>query len=715
MQQIRCGLCGRQTLVDPQSPGTCPSCGFPLSVPAELAAPAPVPGVASPAEPSAAAAPVVATEPLEAGTPTEPFTVGPMVADPAPFITAQAEASELERAPAGAALVIGPVVGDPAPAETAQLAAQPAAVVEAPLLDTTSAEESVAPVVAEMTPEAFAGDADYAADAEQSATAGAVEPPAVPVAAAAYVPPVPVPHTAWQDVSDAADSHITIPSPVADDIYAAHAPEPEPEPAGAVEAEEATAVEPGLVVQASRFDMSDAAIVAASEPEPSAVVEDIYVTRMADPAPEPDAMAAVSPIWEPPIWEAPTADAAIAEATIAEEPIAEAPSAKPAAEESVSIVEESGAAEATPAMVAPTPEPEQVTMAAAEVPVQAPPAEPVVPVGPAAAEMVAPAIADEAVTQVAAAPVEAAPAEQEHVAAAPSVPAQQPELAAHAQPPQQPAPYPGYASPDVPLPGQYPYMAQPPQSQQPPTVPYPYPYPANPSVPMGQMPPTSPMSPMSPMSQVPPPPKKSRVGLIVALIIAGVLVLALIIAAIVGLLLVRPATRSSSGAVAPATPTAAPVTPMPSIPDGFQPYTGTDSSFSLNVPSDWTQNTSSSGNSNVIDFTAPDNTGRLRVAVISGTVGDQGSSFEDVLFGVVMSNGKVSNKQGPSSVTQAGETWTQESADVSNDTGTLHVVAEVATHAGNTYTVLYLAAPDSFTTLQSQDFQPMFTSLQFLK
>ena len=674
MHQIRCSLCGRQTLVDPQNPGTCPSCGFPLSMPAEAEASVPAAdalAAGAPAEVVEPVVPVEASEPAAASADVAPLTLGPFVDAPASLMAATH--SEVPAA-AGSALVLGPVVSDPAPVEMSQTVQ---AVQAEPQVDEAPAPEPAAVELVESP----------SLDAAPTATeASAAEPQVTPVEAA-YVPPEPAMHTSWQDASDAAEAGSDTPMSALEDIYAAPAAEPAPAQPEAATPDVAMsdAQAPALEVRPPSFDASDAAIVTATEP--GAVVEDIYVTQMAEPAAEPAPMPVLA-----------DADALASPAPMAAPMAADEraePSASAAAETAEPVV--GAVAEEPPAAMLPVPEPvaplttapatlaaEQHSSPAAasapEVPVQphqpadavTMPVEPVAPVEPPpAAGVVPPAPASE-------------PAAAGSAAQAPFVP---------------PVPYP---YPPQPQPPTTPYVHG---AQQPPAPPYPYPVPAGTGMPMGQMPP------MAPVGQMPPP-KKSRTGLIVGGIIAGVLVLALIIAVFAALAFVLPARSGSNGPV-PVTPTAAPVTPTSSIPSGFLQYTDSAGTFSLYVPSDWTQNTPSNTTGKIVDFTAPDHTGRMRVAVISGTIGSEGQAFDDGLLQAVVSGGKLSNKQGPTTVTQAGETWTQESADVTDSSGTLHVVADVTTHGSNTFAVLYLGVSDSFSTLDSQDFQPMFTSFQF--
>ncbi|MGH2514308.1 MAG: hypothetical protein ACRDHP_01505, partial [Ktedonobacterales bacterium] len=82
MQQVRCDLCGRLVAVEANQPGTCPSCGFALHIPA----PAAITTGADDAPILAHAANISATTVAPDSLPDfPPLTLGPFVADPAPL------------------------------------------------------------------------------------------------------------------------------------------------------------------------------------------------------------------------------------------------------------------------------------------------------------------------------------------------------------------------------------------------------------------------------------------------------------------------------------------------------------------------------------------------------------------------------------------------------------------------------------------------------
>ena len=206
---------------------------------------------------------------------------------------------------------------------------------------------------------------------------------------------------------------------------------------------------------------------------------------------------------------------------------------------------------------------------------------------------------------------------------------------------------------------------------------------------------------------VPPqPPRKQSSAVLIAVI---VLILLALVGAGVAVALSR---GSGSGAVSTqptATATTAP-SPTPSIPAGFTQFAGPSNAYSLDVPSDWAKTDSSQGAVRIIVF----NNGQGGAFEIESfpSGGISGRQLDDRYLGAI--SGTVANKQGPTTVQQAGESWTQESGDVQLNGTPFHVVVKNTIHGGNTYIVAYLAPASAFDSVNTQDFQLMFTSLQFL-
>jgi hypothetical protein len=167
------------------------------------------------------------------------------------------------------------------------------------------------------------------------------------------------------------------------------------------------------------------------------------------------------------------------------------------------------------------------------------------------------------------------------------------------------------------------------------------------------------------------------------------------------------------------TPTAtAATTSTPGIPAGFHTYTYTDAQVQLIMPQDWTTTSSNlggsvSGSTGVI-LVSPDETDYFLVAKVP-IVGDNVAAASGFFVGAAGSSGTVANKVGPTNVSLAGETWVLESADVTRNGVTIHMVVLVTTHGGATYLLAYYAPPSSFASANTTYFQPMVHSLTFVR
>ena len=77
--------------------------------------------------------------------------------------------------------------------------------------------------------------------------------------------------------------------------------------------------------------------------------------------------------------------------------------------------------------------------------------------------------------------------------------------------------------------------------------------------------------------------------------------------------------------------------------------------------------------------------------------------------------GTVTNKTGPTSVTLAGETWSQYAGDLTTGDTTEHIVLLIAGHTTNTVILATLAPKSTFASDDTKFFQPMLKSLAFLQ
>jgi hypothetical protein len=218
---------------------------------------------------------------------------------------------------------------------------------------------------------------------------------------------------------------------------------------------------------------------------------------------------------------------------------------------------------------------------------------------------------------------------------------------------------------------------------------------------------------------MPPAPHKSGGWVVPLLIVLILLVLAGGGGAVFAL--TRGGASTASGTpTATATTAATATSTVPSAPPGFTTFVDPAGDYSLAIPQDWsTTTTTTPSGSKEIGFTSSSLPSvALEVEYLSNVPLDgQQNTVSSAFFNNVasQSHGTVSNRQGPTSVSLAGETWSQYTGDLSLSGQTLHIVLLIAGHAGSTAFVAYLAPKNSFSSDDSQYFQPMLQSFTFLK
>ncbi|HLZ21189.1 MAG TPA: hypothetical protein VKQ30_03605 [Ktedonobacterales bacterium] len=253
----------------------------------------------------------------------------------------------------------------------------------------------------------------------------------------------------------------------------------------------------------------------------------------------------------------------------------------------------------------------------------------------------------------------------------------------YANPPAPASPMTPLMTPPVSGPGYSPYPGQPM-----PSAPAPYPYPG---------------------AGMPPPPRRQNNTVVIGAIAA--LVIIVVAAGIAFALSQRPTGLSVAGstptATTPPTATTAPTATIGTSANQVQ-FTDPNNFYSIGVPSEWTQTNKSSGSATEEVFQDPQTGARAAVAYLSGT--QSGQTTDDQFLGGV---GNISNKQSPTTITQAGETWTKEEADTTASGQTVHIAVLATTHGGKTVVVAFFASADSFDTTSTTVFEPMFASFQF--
>lgn len=201
--------------------------------------------------------------------------------------------------------------------------------------------------------------------------------------------------------------------------------------------------------------------------------------------------------------------------------------------------------------------------------------------------------------------------------------------------------------------------------------------------------------------------KRNPALLIVGAVIALVLLLGIIGAAVVF--------ANRIGPQPPAQPTSTPAaTATSSLPVGFIQFTDAGNVYKVNYPSNWTK-TATSGDLNLTIFagTPAFIPGVFEVEYFKTKVDPK--TVQDTFFTSLEKTGKVTNKQEPTTVSLAGEKWQSQAADVGTGSATQHVVSLAANHGQYTLLIAYLATTAAFDSADTQAFQPMLKSFQFVQ
>lgn len=171
------------------------------------------------------------------------------------------------------------------------------------------------------------------------------------------------------------------------------------------------------------------------------------------------------------------------------------------------------------------------------------------------------------------------------------------------------------------------------------------------------------------------------------------------------------------GAHSNGTPLASQVTTSatgtPGIPQGFHAYADNAAHVRFGIPQGWTTTGSASGpdTTSGLEVMSPDQNSFMLVKqynVAGNTVG----AANGALAGAAGSS-QLTNKQGPTNVKFAGETWVQVSGDATPSGTPIHMVILVTTHKGASYLIGFFAVKSSFDSANTRDFQPMQNSFGF--
>lgn len=242
--------------------------------------------------------------------------------------------------------------------------------------------------------------------------------------------------------------------------------------------------------------------------------------------------------------------------------------------------------------------------------------------------------------------------------------------------------------------GQYPYPQYPQQYPQQPQ------YPQTPQYPQDQY--------GSPYGYNQPPAPRHRRNWLLPVVLVVVL---LIVAGTGAYALMR--NKPGSTSTPPTAQSTAGATGTTGIPQGFRAYSDSVSHIRFAIPDGWTTTGSPSSSDAAAGLTVvnPDQTNELLVKEL-GFTGNNVGAANGALSGAAGS-GSVKNKQGPTNVQVAGETWVQESGDVTSNGVTVHLVVLVTTHGKSTYLIGFIAEASSFSSANTKYFQPILNSFTF--
>ncbi len=201
-------------------------------------------------------------------------------------------------------------------------------------------------------------------------------------------------------------------------------------------------------------------------------------------------------------------------------------------------------------------------------------------------------------------------------------------------------------------------------------------------------------------------PKRNPALVLVGAVVAVVLLLAIIGAAVVF------ANRATQKAVATPTATVT-ATATASVPAGFTQFADGGKVYTIDYPSGWTK-TATSGDFSLTVFAGASAQvpAVFEVEYVKTTLDPK--TLQDQFFKGLGLTGKVTDKQGPTTVSRASETWQRETADVTMGQMTQHVVVMATNHGKYSVLIAYLAPKASFDSTDTQDFQPMLNSFQFV-
>jgi hypothetical protein len=168
----------------------------------------------------------------------------------------------------------------------------------------------------------------------------------------------------------------------------------------------------------------------------------------------------------------------------------------------------------------------------------------------------------------------------------------------------------------------------------------------------------------------------------------------------------------------PTATTSATATPEPTAtpPSNLTVFTDSGNVFSVGYPRGWLTDIQNNQSPRLVIFSNPTIGANFNVGTYAST-SDSAQQVADSALAVLAQKTGIANRSGPTTAFIAGQTWTQESGDVTVEQNgkltPMHAVALATIHGGNTVYVLELAPVDTLATIDPT-FQQILQSFEFL-
>jgi hypothetical protein len=168
--------------------------------------------------------------------------------------------------------------------------------------------------------------------------------------------------------------------------------------------------------------------------------------------------------------------------------------------------------------------------------------------------------------------------------------------------------------------------------------------------------------------------------------------------------------QSSSPTQAP-TATALPTaTATPSAPPGYQFFTNSMKTFSIDYPLGWSESKAPASAGDGGEFEGPE--AQTFLATDGGAIVGDPAVFDDAFCEGVNGNGGFGGKPtAPKQVVVAGQTWTEEEC---TNSANAHAAVETIIYKGHSFIIAYASLSGSFAINRSQYFSVMEQSFNFL-